>query len=108
MDLGITGRSFVTNLTTIGRKTGMLHTVPLRLVFHNNRFYASRRNANGDWFKNLLHNPSVIVEVNGKKVRGRASVVEDELLRQTISSLKYDDVRASMERIIIEITPEVI
>ncbi|MGH9910556.1 MAG: nitroreductase/quinone reductase family protein [Nitrososphaerales archaeon] len=106
MKPSIQEKSFIANLTTIGRKTGKLHTVPLRIVFYNNKFYASRRNMNGDWLNNLLHNPSVIIEINGNKTSGKASMVEDEVLLKTVSSLKYDDERASMERIIIEITPE--
>lgn len=99
-------KSFIANLTTIGRKTGRLHTVPLRIVFYNNKFYASRRNMSGDWLNNLMRKPSVIIEVNGNKINGKASMVENEVLRKVVSSLKYDDDRASMERIIVEITPE--
>ena len=106
MKPNIQEKSFVANLTTIGRKTGQLHTTPLRIVFYNNKFYASRRSMSGDWLNNLLCNPSVIVEVNGNKIKGIAAVVEDAVLRKTVSSLKYDDDRASMERIIVEITPE--
>ena len=99
-------KSFIANLTTIGRKTGRLHTTPLRIVFYNNKFYASRRNMSGDWLNNLTLNPSVIIEVNGNKISGKASMVENEVLRKAVSLLKYDDDRASMERIIVEITPE--
>jgi len=106
MKLNIKEKSFVANLTTIGRKTGKSHTVPVRLVFHNNKFYASRRSMSGDWLKNLLQNPSVVMEVNGTKINGKAALVEDKELLKTISSLKYGDERASMERIIIEIEPE--
>jgi deazaflavin-dependent oxidoreductase (nitroreductase family) len=106
MKLNMREKSFIANLTTIGRKTGKLHTVPVRLVFHNNKFYASRRGMSGDWLKNLLQNPSVVIVVNGTEIDGKASLVEDKELLKTISSLKYSDERASMERIIIEIEPE--
>lgn len=106
MRLDIKEKSFIANLTTIGRKTGKPHTVPVRLVLYNNKLYASRRSMSGDWLKNLLKNPSVTVEVNGDKVKGKAALVEDEELLKTISSMKYDDERASMERIIVEIAPE--
>jgi len=95
----------VANLTTIGRKTGKPHTVPLRLVLYNDKFYASRRSMSGDWLNNIVNNSSVIIEVNGSKIVGKASIVANEELRKAISSLKYDDERASMERVIIEITP---
>ncbi|MFQ5941805.1 MAG: nitroreductase/quinone reductase family protein [Nitrososphaerales archaeon] len=106
MKLNIQEKSFIANLTTIGRKTGKLHMVPLRLVFYNNKFYASRRNMNGDWLKNVLQNPSVIVELNGKEIKGKATLVEDKPVSKLISSIKYNDGRASLERVLIEITPE--
>jgi deazaflavin-dependent oxidoreductase (nitroreductase family) len=98
-------RSFITNLTTIGRKTGKEHTVPLRLVSYNGKFYASRRTTDGDWLKNIEQNPSVTIEFEGKEVAGKAKLMKDEILSKKISSLKYDDERASMERIVVEITP---
>lgn len=98
-------KSFLGSLTTIGRKTGKEHNVPLRLVFYNGNFYASRTNPEGDWLKNIASNSSVIIEVDGRKVAGTASIVKDEALSRKISSLKYGDERSTIRRIIIEITP---
>ncbi|MFQ5969641.1 MAG: nitroreductase/quinone reductase family protein [Nitrososphaerales archaeon] len=106
MKLSVKEKSFIANLTTIGRKTGREHAVHLRIVFYNGKFYASRTNPEGDWLKNILKNPSVSIEVDGKNVRGKASIVKDEELHRKVSSLKYIDARASMERIIVEIIPE--
>ena len=107
LELNIKEKSFIGNLVTIGRKTGKEHVVSLRLVFYNGKFYASRRNPNGDWLKNIAKNPCVTIEVDGTKITGKASIVNDEALRQTISSLKYEDERSAMERIIVEITPDI-
>jgi len=96
---------FIGSLTTIGRMSGKEHTVPLRLVFYDGNFYASRTNPDGDWFKNIVKNPSVTIEVEGRKVAGRASIVKDEALSRKISSLKYGDERSSINRIIVEIIP---
>lgn len=98
--------SFIGHLVTVGRKTGREHKVPLRLVFYSGKFYASRRNANGDWLNNIKKNPSVTLEVEGRKVAGRASIVTDEEFSKKISSLKYGDERSTMKRIIVEITPD--
>ncbi len=100
------GLTFIGNLTTIGRATGKKRTVKLRLVFYNGKFYASRRTPHGDWLKNLLKNPSVIVEWEGGKVSGKARLVEDEELCKKISALKYSDERAKETRIVAEIKPE--
>jgi len=107
LELNIKEKSLVGNLTTIGRKTGKEHTVPLRLVFYNGKFYASRRNLGGDWLRNIAKNSSVTIEVQGKKIVGKASIVNDEELTNKISSLKYGDERSAMERIIVEITPTI-
>ena len=107
LELNIKEKSFIANLITIGRKTRKEHTVPLRLVFYNGKFYASRRNPDGDWLKNIARNPSVNIEVEGKKILGKASIVNDEALSRKISSLKYGDERSAMERIIVEIIPNI-
>jgi deazaflavin-dependent oxidoreductase (nitroreductase family) len=99
------GSSFIGHLITLGRKTGKQHTVPLRLVLYDGKYYASRRNFNGDWLKNIMKNPSVTLEIEGRRIAGRASVIKDEELSKKISSLKYGDERATMSRIVVEITP---
>lgn len=105
LELNIKEKSFIANLTTIGRKTGKEHTVPLRLVFYNGKFFASRRNAGGDWLKNIVKNPRVTIEVEGRRVSCKAGIVNDDGLNRKISSLKYPDERAAMNRIIVEIMP---
>jgi len=97
--------SFLGNLTTIGRVTGKDRTVELRLVLYNGKFYASRRTADGDWFKNILGNPFVIIEVNGEKINGCAEIVKDNKLSRKISELKYSDSRREENRVMMEITP---
>ena len=97
--------SFIGTLTTIGRKSGKEHTVPLRLVFYNGNFYASRTNPGGDWLQNITKNPHVTVEVDGRKVVGKASIVNDEAVSRKVSSLKYGDDRSKINRIIVEIIP---
>ena len=92
------GSSFIGNLTTIGRITGKERTVELRFVLYNGKLYASRRTADGDWFKN-------IVEVNGEKINGCAKMVEDNKLSRKISELKYSDRRREENRVIVEIIP---
>ncbi len=105
LELNVSEGSFIANLTTVGRKTGKEHTIPLRLILYNGRFYASRRNAEGDWLKNVLKNPHVVVEVYGRKIRCGATIVKDAELSRKISSLKYADERAATNRMIVEITP---
>lgn len=97
------GESFIAYLITRGRKSGKEHRVPLRLVRYNGRIYASRRNMESDWMKNILHDARVAVEIDGIRFEGTARIVTDEHLCRTISSLKYRDARADIGRVVVEI-----
>lgn len=97
--------SFITEVVTLGRKSKREHTVKLRLVYYNGRYYASRKDMNSDWLKNMLVNPNVTIYVQGKAIRCIAKLVDDEELAKIISKLKYNDERADLKRIIIELIP---
>ena len=97
------GSSCIGYLTTSGRVTGKPHTVPLRLVYYQSKFYASRRDARSDWCLNLIQDPKVTVEVQGETWGGIARLVTDQALCRKISQLKYGGERASERRTVIEI-----
>lgn len=67
------------------------------------KLYASRRDARSDWYQNLLKNPEVTVEIQGRRFAGTAQLVTDEALCRKISQLKYRDDRGLEKRIVIEI-----
>ena len=92
-------------LETKGRKTGENHRVELLVVRYNEKVYFSRRNANSDWLKNSIENPSVRVEIEGESFTGRAALVRDDILCKKISQLKYEDEkRASEPRVVLEVS----
>ncbi|WP_249111011.1 nitroreductase/quinone reductase family protein [Nitrosopumilus sp. K4] len=92
-------------LTTKGRKTGNPHSVMLRAVKYNEKIYFSRHRPDGDWFKNAVANPEVIIEYKGTKHIGNAKEVKDEELSKKISELKYPgEQRAKEKRVTIEVT----
>ena len=64
-------------LSTKGRKTGRRHSVMLRAVRYNEKIYFSRHRPDGDWFKNAMANPDVIIEYNNSTYTGKASLVKD-------------------------------
>ena len=108
--IGSNGRSFIAYLVTYGRVTGKEHKVPLRLVYYNGRLYASRRNKDSDWIKNVMHNSIVKVEIPTAYsdeflvIHGKARVIDDDpVLSNIISTLKYDDERSKEPRVIVEI-----
>jgi len=65
-------------LTTIGRKTGEAHKTPLQYELVEGVFYvASARGQKADWYRNILSNPEVIVEIEGKGFPARAEAITD-------------------------------
>ncbi len=99
--------SFIAELVTIGRKSKREHIVTLRLVYYNNKYYASRRDANSDWLKNIIANNSARIIINGKSIRCLARIIDDQNLAREISKIKYRDKpeRIMMNRVIVELIP---
>jgi len=96
--------TFYAILITTGRKSGKEHAVELKAVFHNGKFYFSRRNPNSDWLKNTMINPLVKVKFDDETFSGTASLVSNEELARKISHMKYSDNRAEESRIVLEVT----
>ena len=99
------GDSAIGYLTTLGRVSGRPHVVTLRLVYHEGKLYASRRDTTSDWCRNLTAEPRVTIRVNGEEIMATARVVDDSELARTISGLKYQDRRAVNPRVIVELVP---
>ncbi len=73
----IPGRT-VLLLTTTGRVTGRPHTTPLQYEQIDGDFYVgSARGARADWFRNLIANPQVTLQVGDRRFIGRAEAVTD-------------------------------
>jgi deazaflavin-dependent oxidoreductase (nitroreductase family) len=57
-------------LTTIGAHTGLARTTPMMYVREDGRLFVIASNAGAprhpDWYRNLLANPTVTVEVDGQ------------------------------------------
>lgn len=99
------GSTLSGELTTTGRITCRPHSVRLRLVYYQGRFFASRRDARSDWCRNALANPDVSVELEGRHFGGTAALVTDQDLGKKISELKDGGRRSLEPRTVIEITP---
>jgi len=99
------GSTLIADLTTIGRQTGQLRTVELRLVYHNGSYYASSSKVQGKhWCQNMIQNPAVEITVKGEKFACIARQVTDDKLRQQILTLR--DSPPLMDRVVFEITPQ--
>lgn len=72
---GVVGRRLVHNdmclVTTIGRKTGARHTVPLLYLSDDDRLVViaswGGRDRHPEWYLNLLANPAATVQVLGER-----------------------------------------
>jgi hypothetical protein len=92
-------------LITKGRKTQKKHAVWLRAVLYNDKVYFSRHKLDGDWIKNAIANPEVIVEYDNSSFSGKAALVLDESLARKISELKYPgEERAKENRVVLEVS----
>lgn len=100
--------SFRAILVTTGRKSGKEHAVDLRAVYYMGMYYFSRRSPNSDWLKNAISNPDVKILYDGQVIAGKASLVKDPQLCETISRLKYSDSRSEENRIVLQVIPSVL
>jgi deazaflavin-dependent oxidoreductase (nitroreductase family) len=83
---GILGRRLVANdmllLTTIGRRSGTRHTVPLLYLSDGDRLLViasyGGRHRHPDWYLNLIEIPEVLVELPGTRRELRARALDPE------------------------------
>ena len=65
-------------LTTTGRKSGLPRATPLQYEEVNGDYYiASARGADADWFKNIVVNPKVHVQVRDREFDAKAEPITD-------------------------------
>ena len=71
-------RKIVLLLTTIGRKSGLRRVTPLQYErVGDTIFIAAARGVSADWYRNLLADPQVEVELPEGRFRGRAVPITD-------------------------------
>lgn len=77
---GIGPTGVVLLLTTTGRKSGLPRVTPLQFEQMDGEFViASARGAQADWFKNILANPQVHVQIGKQEFDAQAEAVTDPL-----------------------------
>ena len=97
---------FVGKLITIGRRTGLSRTVELRFVYFDGKFYACSSNIQSKhWCQNMIKNPNVEVQAEGKHHSCRAQMVTEEELRVRVLHLR--DSPPLLERTVFEIAPTI-
>lgn len=78
LGLGSLQGRFVLLLTTVGRKSGLPRVTPLQYDEVDGVFYVgSARGDKADWYRNILVNPAVEVQVKSRRFHGIAEPVTD-------------------------------
>jgi deazaflavin-dependent oxidoreductase (nitroreductase family) len=79
-------------LTTVGRKTGMPHTTPMMYVRDGDRIFVIASNAGAPadphWYRNLVADPAVTVELPGQEFKARATPLEGPDYERTWKMIK--------------------
>lgn len=71
-------------ITTTGRKTGQPFSTPIGYLPDGDDVIALSVGGESHWYKNLLVNPQVTLNIKGQDVRVRAEVVRHETERQRL------------------------
>ncbi len=75
---GFGPRRIVLLLTTTGRKSGLPRVTPLQFEeFDGDYYIASARGQEADWFKNILANPQVHVQIRDREFEALVEPVTD-------------------------------
>ncbi len=75
-------------LTTTGRKSGLPRQTPLQYELIDGVYYAgSMRGDRADWYRNLIANPQVVVQVNERTFPALAEGIEDT--EEVLAFLKF-------------------
>jgi deazaflavin-dependent oxidoreductase (nitroreductase family) len=79
-------------LTTVGRTTGMPRTTPMMFVRDDERIFVVASNAGApkdpQWYRNLIADPSVTVELPGEEFEARATPLDGADYDRTWAMIK--------------------
>jgi len=65
-------------LTTTGRKTGRQHTIGLQYELIDGNYYVGAADGvNADWYRNILKNPTIQIQVGAQIIPAIAEMITD-------------------------------
>lgn len=77
--LGKVAGRMILLLTTTGRKTEKMHTVAVQYEKIGDQYFIGAGSGQKyDWYRNILVNPRVVVEIGSRRVNRKAEVVTGE------------------------------
>jgi F420H(2)-dependent quinone reductase len=79
---GKLGTQTILILNTVGRKSGLLRSIPIAYFFHEGKYLIVESNwgkdNHADWYFNLQKQPQASLEVKGRTIKVNASFAEGE------------------------------
>jgi deazaflavin-dependent oxidoreductase (nitroreductase family) len=87
---GLIGHTVLLLITT-GRRTGLQRTTPLQYEEIDGAFYlGSARGTSADWYRNIVANPRVLLQVGRRTVAGYAEAVTDPVRIADFLAVRLD------------------
>ena len=74
-------------LTTLGRKTGKRHTVPIWFLIDGNTVYLATMRMRRNWPRNIIKNGHVELDIGGTVFTGRAKRIVDAKRLEHVKAL---------------------
>ena len=76
------GKQNILILSTVGRKSGQIRSIPIAYFFHEGKYLIVESNwgkdNHADWYFNLQSQPHATIEVKGKTISANARFAEGE------------------------------
>lgn len=69
--------NFIMVITVNGRKSGRSFSTPIGYLRDGSNYIALNPNGTSNWYKNLVANPQVLLNVRGKDIKAHAEIISD-------------------------------
>jgi len=78
------------NITVTGRKSGRAISIPIWFVWDDDKLYLLPvKGSDTQWYKNVVKNPAIHLEVRGAKAEGKAVAITDaEAVKSVIEKFR--------------------
>jgi deazaflavin-dependent oxidoreductase (nitroreductase family) len=86
-------------ITTTGHKSGKQFSTPIGYIRDGDDFVSLNPNGVGNWYKNVLANPDVMLNVKGQDYRARGTHITDQQEKERLFEVFKRDHTAAFPRL---------